>query len=322
MLCHRGLLLLHSKCFIINSTVNNYYVEADFQDPSSLFGTNCHNLVDICLGPVDFYSDVAIYESQELDHVAHLIKEVINPNPVLKYVDDSLGSITMTTINEIEEQCQVVAEIPDQPIVELDDNFLELEKPTIGISDLERELDSLMKNTKIYLDKAREYMKKIEEIADFVDSQICDPPKKKIRNAFEAEEPIFDFEEEVEDEDSAEGEQEDSLIYHVEAIRDISSAYRDAGHEIKNAFMNLMVGKPYAKILDERPLMVPKLKSAKSIQGLRPQFINTILYSTVSNNAENMEIGSHWLDAPTISSTSKLKLCRFVLLPLGLLFIM
>lgn len=34
--------------------------------------------------------------------------------------------------------------------------------------------------------------------------------------------PIFDFEEEEENEDSGQDDEEDGLIYHVEAIRDVS----------------------------------------------------------------------------------------------------
>lgn len=79
-----------------------------------------------------------------------------------------------------------MAEIPDQPIEELEDNCREMEKPTKGISDVQGELDSVMKNIEIYLNNARKYIKRIEDIADFVDSQICEPPKKKVRNAFEA----------------------------------------------------------------------------------------------------------------------------------------
>ncbi|KAM3186739.1 hypothetical protein ACTXT7_003709 [Hymenolepis weldensis] len=102
-LCHRGLLLLQSKCLTTNITMNDYNVEAEFQDLSSMFGTNCHNLIDICLGPVDFYSDVAIYENEELAHVARLVEEVFNPNPVLKYVNDSMESLTMETIQGIKD---------------------------------------------------------------------------------------------------------------------------------------------------------------------------------------------------------------------------
>uniref|UniRef100_A0A0R3SKX6 DHC_N1 domain-containing protein n=1 Tax=Hymenolepis diminuta TaxID=6216 RepID=A0A0R3SKX6_HYMDI len=86
-----------------NTTMNDYNVEAEFQDFSSLFGTNCHNLIDICLGPVDFYSDVAIYKNEELAHVARLVKEVFDPNPVLKYVNDSMESLTMEIIQGIKD---------------------------------------------------------------------------------------------------------------------------------------------------------------------------------------------------------------------------
>nr|CDS32701.1 hypothetical protein HmN_000453500 [Hymenolepis microstoma] len=216
-------------------------------------------------------------------------------------------------------QCQEVGEIADQPIVELAVNSRKPGKPSISSSDLEGGFASLMKNAEIYLNEAREYMRKIEEIADFVDSQICDPPKKKMRNALEAKGPIIDTGEEMESEESEEDDEEDSLIYHVKAIRDISSAYRDAWHEVKNALMNLMISKTPKKILDKRPLMVPKLISAKSIQGLRPQFINTIL---LSDKAENTEFDSNWMSVPITSSTVKRKLCCFVLLLLGLLFTM
>ncbi|KAM3171719.1 hypothetical protein ACTXT7_016046 [Hymenolepis weldensis] len=221
-----------------------------------------------------------------------------------------------------EEQCEVMAEIPDQPIKELENNCLELEKPTKGILDVQGELDSLMKNIEINLNKARKYIKRIEDIADFVDSQICEPPKKKVRNAFEVKhthggiphsqtqtvarsapatlgpvipsspslqgKPIFDFEEEEENEDLAQDDEEDGLIYHVEAIRDISSAYRDAQYEGKKALMNVMNGNAIELIFDERPLMVLKLKSAKSILGNKRAKIEfkslTVAYPFSENN--------------------------------------
>uniref|UniRef100_A0A0R3SLB2 ADF-H domain-containing protein n=1 Tax=Hymenolepis diminuta TaxID=6216 RepID=A0A0R3SLB2_HYMDI len=120
------------------------------------------------------------------------------------------------------------------------------------------------------------------------------------------------------------------LIYHVEAIRDISSAYRDARYEGKKALMSVMNGNAIELIFEERPLMVLKLKSAKSILGLKSKSINKALYSTLSgehfkandftlDNTGKTEFDIRWLGAPIVSSTLKRGLCCFLLLPLGLL---
>lgn len=63
--------------------------------------------------------------------------------------------------------------------------------------------------------------------------------------------------------------------------------------------MKVMNGNAIELIFDERPLMVLRLKSAKSILGLRSKSVNKVLYSALS--------GMHVLKKLRFTQVSTLK---------------
>lgn len=95
--CHRGLLQLYSKCTTIKEGVQN------LPNTSSQFGNNCHNLIDICLGPAQSHSDFALYHVEKLTTITHQLQEIFDPHPLLKFSKESTEALTVEKVqNTIE----------------------------------------------------------------------------------------------------------------------------------------------------------------------------------------------------------------------------
>lgn len=77
-------------------------------------------------------------------------------------------------------------DLEDQFNVGSDVHFSELFQPVKDTSLVKEELNYILEDLKVNLNKARGNLKKIEEVTDLVDSQICEPSKKRIRNPIEA----------------------------------------------------------------------------------------------------------------------------------------
>lgn len=105
LLCHRGILLLQSKCTKYNTLVDPFedYYDSDFHASSGIYDENCHDLIDICLGPVNFYSEEIWEDIEEMVRVVRGLKGIFEPQIPLNFAADALNSITRESIQELQQ---------------------------------------------------------------------------------------------------------------------------------------------------------------------------------------------------------------------------
>ncbi|KAM7543129.1 hypothetical protein Aperf_G00000008679 [Anoplocephala perfoliata] len=311
--CHRGLLELYSKCTAIKEG------ERDMPCTSSRFRNNCHNLIEICLGPVKSHSDFALYHVDKLANINRQLQEIFDPIPLLKFVKESIEVITVERIQNVIEECKLMGDglissvdFQDQFDVRSDVLFSKVFQPIKDVSLVEEELHHVLENLTINLIKARENLKKIEEVTKLVDVQICELPKKWIRNQSEVKKPRGElFGAQNLETDDCMDQHQDDIKYDVEAICDTSSAYHAVEYEDRSSLNYLIHGSGYALNLKKGPLLVAKFKSSEPIPEKYPR--------EQSMNLKTFAAGAVETES-TMNFSTKRRWLRRLLLPLmGLL---
>ncbi|KAL5107628.1 hypothetical protein TcWFU_004265 [Taenia crassiceps] len=312
--CCAGLLQLLMRCF---ETV----------DESANSANECHNLVDICLGPIESSSSGALFHIEKLLKVTQQLQAIYDPILQLRIVNNSINAITIEKIQSIVEDCEVLGDGVDASIGLLEQasqnmptyasavKGIQIDTASVG-AELEDTVDSL----RSHLAKARAYMERIEEVAKMVESKVCMPYKKQTWNTSDIRESVDDHL------GNGDGEWGDdpSCQCKVEAIRDISSAYKAAQCPSRRYFNVLLHGSGYEVDLPEGPLLVVELKSVPRIyQTPAPTTaLDCETHFAQSNEIDQTEASSQWLEWSTESTSGLKRISSFTFFSLGLAFTM
>ncbi|CDS37070.1 conserved hypothetical protein [Echinococcus multilocularis] len=318
--CYVGLLQLSLRCF------NTMDANARSQNCTPSVN-RCHNLVDICLGPIDSSSSMALFHFGKLLKITKQLQAIYDPVLQLRIVNESIDAITIEKTQNVLEDCAILKDGVDMSTNRLEQTERDIRsyvstliKRPIDASLVKSKLEDVVNTLRSHLDKVREYLERIEEVAKFVESHVCIPYKKQKRIAPDIKESAGEHlskEGQAWDEDS-------SSECEVEALRDISSAYRAAQHSNRKFFNFLLHGSGYEPDLPEGPLLAVELKSAPRIRQTPSPAAspNQRMHFNESEETGQTKLSSQLPEWSTKSTSGLKRLRSFTLLSLGLTFAM
>ncbi|KAL5970663.1 hypothetical protein TSMEX_001604 [Taenia solium] len=287
----------------------------------------CHNLVDVCLGPIDSSSSGVLFHIEKLLKITQQLQEIYDPILQLRIVNASINAITIEKIQSVVEDCEILGSDVDESTGLLEQTnqnvhsyVSAVKRRPIDASFKGSELEDVVNSLRSNLDKARNYMERIEEEAKLVESQVCMPYKKQIWNASDVKESVGDhlrYGDRTWDDDP-------SCRCKVEALRDISSAYQAAQYPSRKYFNVLLHGSGYEPDLPEGPLLVVELKSVPRIHRTPAPAtaLDQQTYVPQSNEMDQTVVSTQWLEWSMESTSGLERLSTFILFSWGLTFSM
>uniref|UniRef100_A0A5K3EW35 PCI domain-containing protein n=1 Tax=Mesocestoides corti TaxID=53468 RepID=A0A5K3EW35_MESCO len=260
--CQAALLKLHLRCSGVDGG-------AEKALNCSELSNNCHNLVDICLGPVDSYSEGTYFHAGMLENVTKQLQVLYDPASQMNFMNSSVGAITMENILVLSEDCEMLrGDVETSDVLESMKLELEFFKDAVRhnskISTAKQaEAQNILLKMRLPLERVRKTMKKIEQRAEFVDDQICKLCSKPSQSS--------EFSKNLAKKESNDGRfvrNDDPDQYRVksgeriEAHRNVSSAYHAAQNPERRIFDVLLHGSGYEPDLPESPLLTTEPKLA------------------------------------------------------------